>query len=156
MTDTYQRELMLAATDLACRNAAEGGAPFGAVIARNGEIISTGVNTVHVTNDPTGHAELLAIREAAQKLGRPNLSDCQLYASGEPCPMCLAAALWANLPVIYVAYRMDYGARYGFASPDLYRRMTLPREELFGSVLQHVVDDAFPDPYRIWHERFGQ
>ena len=76
-----------------------GGGPFGAVIVRNGEIIARGENRVTVCNDPTAHAEVSAIREAAARLGTYDLSGCEIYSSCEPCPMCLGAIYWARLPL---------------------------------------------------------
>ena len=88
-------ELMRKAIVLAEENVANGGGPFGAVIARNGEIIATGVNRVTAEHDPTAHAEVSAIRAACKKLGTFDLSGCEIYTSCEPCPMCLGAIYWA-------------------------------------------------------------
>ncbi|NYF25885.1 nucleoside deaminase [Sporosarcina sp. JAI121] len=89
--------------DMAIQNVKEGGGPFAAIIVKNGEIIGRGTNRVHLHNDPSAHAELLAIREACSALASVDLSDCTLYASGEPCPMCLGAAYWATVGTIYYA-----------------------------------------------------
>lgn len=88
---------------LAVDNVKLGGGPFAAIVVKNGKIVGSGVNRVHVHHDPTAHAELIAIREACMKLGTTNLSDCILYASGEPCPMCLGAAYWTTVGTIYYA-----------------------------------------------------
>lgn len=88
---------MRKAIELSIRNVAEGGGPFGAVIARNGEIMATGVNRVTPDCDPTAHAEVSAIRAAAKVLGTFDLSGCEIYTSCEPCPMCLGAIYWAHL-----------------------------------------------------------
>lgn len=88
---------------LAIDNVRKGGGPFAAIVVKDGEIIGTGTNLVHVNNDPSAHAELLAIREACATLSSTDLSDCVLYASGEPCPMCLGAAYWATVGNIYYA-----------------------------------------------------
>ena len=82
------------AVDLAVENVHSGGGPFGAVIVKNGAIISTGVNRVTGNNDPTAHAEVMAIRKAAKKLGTHILENCTIYSSSEPCPMCLGAIYW--------------------------------------------------------------
>ena len=92
-----KEELMRKAIELSVKNVAEGGGPFGAVIARNGEIVATGVNRVTPDCDPTAHAEVSAIRAAAKKLGSFDLSGCEIYTSCEPCPMCLGAIYWAHL-----------------------------------------------------------
>ena len=100
MTD---KQLMQKAINLSIENIKRGGGPFGAVIAKKGKIISTGVNRVTQNNDPTAHAEIDAIRKAARKLGTFDLSGCEIYASCEPCPMCLSAIYWAHLDKIYYA-----------------------------------------------------
>ena len=89
-----KEELMKEAIRLSEENLDNGGGPFGAVIARDGEIVATGVNRVTASHDPTAHAEVSAIRAACQKLNTFNLSGCEIYTSCEPCPMCLAAIYW--------------------------------------------------------------
>ena len=88
---------------MAINNVSAGGGPFAAIIVKDGKIIGKGTNLVHVRHDPSAHAELLAIREACHVLSSTDLSDCILYASGEPCPMCLGASYWANVGKIYYA-----------------------------------------------------
>lgn len=96
------------------------GGPFGAVIAQNGEVIGRGWNRVTSTHDPTAHAEIVAIREACARQARFHLENAVLYASCEPCPMCLAAVYWAGIVrVVYAATRAD-AARAGFADAELY------------------------------------
>ena len=97
--DDFMRE----AIALSIENVKNGGGPFGAVIVKDGEIIARGVNRVTASNDTTAHAEVSAIREAAGKLGRFNLSGCEIYTSCEPCPMCLGAIYWARLDKMYYA-----------------------------------------------------
>ena len=94
---------MRKAIELSIENVANGGGPFGAVIAKNGEIIATGVNRVTASCDPTAHAEVSAIRAAAAKLGTFDLSGYEIYTSCEPCPMCLGAIYWARLDKMYYA-----------------------------------------------------
>ena len=91
---------MQRAINLSKESVLNGGGPFGAVIARNGEIIAEGSNNVTTHCDPTAHAEVSAIRKAAEKLGTFDLSGCQIYTSCEPCPMCLGAIYWAHLDKI--------------------------------------------------------
>ena len=99
-----ENELMQLAIRLATENVLSGaGGPFGAVIAKDGEIVATGVNTVTSANDPTAHAEVNAIREACRALGSFQLPGCVLYTSCEPCPMCLGAIYWARLDRVYFA-----------------------------------------------------
>ena len=94
---------MKRAIALSVNNVRNGGGPFGAVITRHGEVVATGVNRVTANNDPTAHAEVTAIRNAARELGTFDLSDCEIYTSCEPCPMCLGAIYWARLKKVYFA-----------------------------------------------------
>ncbi len=104
---------------LAGVDAGDGG-PFGAAIAHNGSVIAVGHNRVIATNDPTAHAEILAIRAAAARLGRFDLADCQLYTTCEPCPMCYAAAWWARIPVIHYGCTREDAAAIGFDDAAIY------------------------------------
>jgi len=111
--------------DLAAENIKSGGGPFGAVIVRDGEVISLSGNRVVEAADPTAHAEILAIRIAAAKLGTHLLSDCILYTSCEPCPMCLGAIYWAGIErVVYSATRED-AALAGFNDQYIYEEIAL-------------------------------
>ena len=102
------------------------GFPFGAVIVRNGEVVAEAHNTVTSTNDPTAHAEMNAIRAACANLGAFSLEGCEIYASGEPCPMCLAAIYRARLDRIYYANQKEDAHRIGFSGENLYREFSLP------------------------------
>ena len=105
------------------------GGPFGAVIVRNGKIIATGFNQVTSTNDPTAHAEIVAIREACKKLRTFQLQDCELYTSCEPCPMCLSAIYWARLKKVYFANTRQDAAEIGFDDDFIYKEIPLPLKE---------------------------
>ena len=96
------------------------GGPFGAVIVQNGKIIATGHNEVLKTNDPTAHAEIVAIRKATSKLGRFDLSDCEIYSSCEPCPMCFAAIHWAKIKKLYYGCTRFDAAGIGFDDKFIY------------------------------------
>jgi len=122
MTD---KQLMQKAIDLSIENIKRGGGPFGAVIAKNGKIVSTGVNRVTKNNDPTAHAEIDAIRKAARKLGTFDLSGCEIYASCEPCPMCLSAIYWAHLDKIYYANDKTDAKNIGFDDSFIYDEIQL-------------------------------
>jgi guanine deaminase len=102
------------------------GGPFGCVIVHGDVIIATGQNRVTSTNDPTAHAEVVAIRGACMKLGAWELKDCSLYTSCEPCPMCLAAIYWARIPVLYYANTRSDAAAIGFDDDFIYKQMPLP------------------------------
>ena len=96
------------------------GGPFGAVIVKDNEIVAISSNTVLRDNDPTAHAEINAIREACKELGTYDLSDCVLYATGEPCPMCLSAIIWANISKVYYMNPASEAAKIGFRDTHIY------------------------------------
>ena len=96
------------------------GGPFGAVIVKDGEIVSSSHNTVIESNDPTAHAEVNAIRKACQKLNTHDLSGCILYTSAEPCPMCLSAIIWSNIKIVYYANTKKDADEIGFRDDMIY------------------------------------
>lgn len=96
------------------------GGPFGAVIVKDSQIIASAHNEVLKTNDPTAHAEMNAIREASKKLGRFDLSDCILYTTCQPCPMCLGAIFWARIKTVYYGATKDDAAKGGFDDKHFY------------------------------------
>ena len=100
MSDAQQPAFMRRAIELSRENVKRGGGPFGAVIVREGQIVGEGFNRVTATNDPTAHAEVVAIRNACERLGTFSLNGCEIYTSCEPCPMCLSAIYWARLDQI--------------------------------------------------------
>lgn len=120
---------MRKAIELSIENVAAGGGPFGAVIARNGEIIATGVNRVTSNCDPTAHAEVSAIRAAAKALGTFDLSGCEIYTSCEPCPMCLGAIYWAHLDRLYYGNNKQDAAAIGFDDAFIYEELDLKPED---------------------------
>jgi guanine deaminase len=99
------------------------GGPFGAVVARNGEVVAEGFNQVTSNHDPTAHAEVVAIREACRKLGSFSLQGCEMYTSCEPCPMCLGAIYWARLERVYYANTRTDAAAIGFDDDHIYREL---------------------------------
>jgi tRNA(Arg) A34 adenosine deaminase TadA len=108
---------------------ANDGGPFGAVVVRGGEIISEGWNQVTSKNDPTAHAEVVAIRAACEKLGTFQLDGCIIYTSCEPCPMCLGAIYWARPAKMYFACTREDAARIGFDDHFIYDEIALPVEQ---------------------------
>jgi len=118
------QDFMRAAIALSQRTMDEGkGGPFGAVIVRDGVIIAEGYNQVTSGNDPTAHAEVMAIREACAKLGTYSLQDCDIYTSCEPCPMCLSAIYWARLKRMFYANARQDAAQIGFDDEFLYQEV---------------------------------
>jgi guanine deaminase len=105
------------------------GGPFGAIVAKDGVVIARGWNAVTSSNDPTAHAEVVAIRRACRKLGTFQLAGCVLYSSCEPCPMCLAAAYWARVERLVLAASRDDAARAGFDDAFIYDEVPLALEE---------------------------
>ena len=145
-------ELMRKAIELSIENVANGGGPFGAVIARNGEIIATGVNRVTANNDPTAHAEVSAIRAAAEKLGRFDRSDCEIFTSCEPCPMCLGAIYWARLNKIYFANNKTDAKNIGFDDSFIYDELALPRDQRHLSAEEMMRNEAIK-AFEAWTKK---
>ncbi|MBP1613669.1 MAG: cytidine/deoxycytidylate deaminase [Bacteroidetes bacterium] len=120
-----KEELMRKAIELSKENVENGGGPFGAVIAKDGKIIATGVNRVTASCDPTAHAEVSAIRSAANQLGTFDLSGYEIYTSCEPCPMCLGAIYWARLDKMYYANNKADAKNIGFDDSFIYDELEL-------------------------------
>lgn len=134
---------------------AKDGGPFGAIIVRQNEIIGSGWNKVTSTNDPTAHAEITAIREAATRLGTFVLSGCAIYSSCEPCPMCLGAIYWARVDrIIYAATRAD-AAGIGFDDEELYRQLTLPIASR-KLPMQQILRDKALEVFSEWRKMPGK
>lgn len=131
------------AIDLAYSNVKENkGGPFGAVVVRDGKIIGKGANLVTETNDPTAHAEIVAIREAARNIGSFQLQGCEIYASCEPCPMCLGAIYWARIDKLYYAATKDDASKADFHDSTIYKEFALPKDQRAISSLQLMREDA--------------
>jgi guanine deaminase len=127
MSTDETNKYMLEAIRMAEENIITGkGGPFGAVVVKEGKIIASVGNRVTSTNDPTAHAEVVAIREACKVLGTFDLSGCQLYASCEPCPMCLGAIMWARIDKLYYAADRIDASRAGFDDELFYSEISLP------------------------------
>ena len=125
------------------------GGPFGAVVVRDGKIVAEGVNQVTSTNDPTAHAEVLAIRQACSSLGVFQLQDCELYTSCEPCPMCLGAIYWARLSRVYFANTAEDAAKIGFEDSFLYTELNKPHLERRIPTIQIMREEALAG-FRVW------
>lgn len=137
---------------LAIENAASGvGGPFGTVIAKDDEVIATGVNLVSLMNDPTAHAEIHAIRSACQKLGTFDLSGCAIYASCEPCPMCLGALYWARISRLYFACAREDAASAGFSDELIYRELGRTPEQR-SLPTENVLREEGLEAFRKWSE----
>ncbi|MFO0877874.1 MAG: nucleoside deaminase [Gemmataceae bacterium] len=121
---------------------ANAGGPFGAVIVHNGEVVGRGWNQVTSTNDPTAHAEVVAIRDACSRLKTFSLAGCEIYSSCEPCPLCLAAIYWARLDRILYAATCDDAAAAGFDDRNFYREVSKPADERSSPMVQALRDEA--------------
>lgn len=118
------------------------GGPFGAVVVRNGEIIARGYNQVLASNDPTAHAEVDAIRKACALLNTYQLSDCDLYTSCEPCPMCLGAIYWSRFRKVYYGNTQQNAAAIGFDDQFIYDQLNKPHPERLISMEQLLPEEA--------------
>lgn len=146
-----ENRFLCEAIELAHANIAKGGRPFGAVVVRNGEVIASGVNEIHSTNDPTAHAELTAIRAASRRLGSPNLAGCAVYASGHPCPMCMAAMRMAGIGNVTYAYSNEDCAPYGLSTAAVYADLAKPFAEQSMTIRYRPVRlEQHPDIYADW------
>lgn len=120
-----KEELMRRAIELSIKSVQNGGGPFGAVIAKDGEIVAEGNNRVTLDNDPTAHAEVSTIRKACKQLNTYDLSGYEIYTSCEPCPMCLGAIYWAHLDKIYYGNNREDAAKIGFDDDFIYKEISL-------------------------------
>ncbi len=144
---------MARAIQLAVENVRSGqGGPFGAIVAKDGAIIAEGANRVTLTNDPTAHAEVLAIREACRKLGLFELEGCELYTSCEPCPMCLGAIYWARVMRVYFGSLAADASQAGFDDSFIYREIAQPHAERRIPLVQIMREEALA-AFRAWREK---
>jgi guanine deaminase len=145
-------QFMRLAIDLATRNVLSGaGGPFGAVVVKDGQVVATGANCVTATNDPTAHAEVTAIRNAAKALGSFELAGCTIYSSCEPCPMCLGAIYWARFEALYFGSTAQDAAAAGFDDSAFYdevRKRVEERSLPTGCLMR----DEAAESFRAWAE----
>ncbi len=147
---------MARAIQLSVENVRSGrGGPFGAVIVRDGNVVAEGVNQVTATNDPTAHAEVLAIRLACQQLRSFELRGCDIYASCEPCPMCLGAIYWARIDRVYFANLAEDAAKIGFDDSAIYSELTQPHLQREIAMIQMMREEALA-AFRAWEENPGK
>lgn len=158
MTEPVYRDnpFMERAIQLSLENVRSGrGGPFGCVIAKDGDLIAEGVNEVTASNDPTAHAEILAIRRASQKLGCFELAGCELYSSCEPCPMCLSAIYWARIERIYFANLTADAARIGFDDSAIYAELKRSPAQRRIQMIQMMREEALA-AFREWETQPGK
>lgn len=144
---------MARAIELSIENVRSGrGGPFGAVVVRGGKIIAEGVNCVTAVNDPTAHAEVVAIREACKKLGVFELKDCEMYTSCEPCPMCLGAIYWARPARVYFGSTAADASNAGFDDSFIYNEIPQPHAQRKIPMIQMMRDEAL-EAFRAWQRQ---
>lgn len=128
------------------------GGPFGAVVVKDGQIVATGSNRVTATNDPTAHAEMMAVREACRVLGDFQLTGCEVYCSSEPCPMCMGAIYWARAERIYFAATRSDAAAVGFDDQFIYDELAQGIDARSIPTERMLEDEALA-PFRAWEAR---
>lgn len=143
---------MREAIRLADESVHNGGGPFGAVIVREGEIIAGSSNSVTIDNDPTAHAEVNTIRQACRKLGTFDLSDCIIYTSCEPCPMCLGAIYWAHLKCVYYGNTKKDARDIDFADDFIYEELDKPIDRRSVPFINLLHEEALSS-FKLWSEK---
>ena len=129
-----------------------GGGPFGAVVVKDGEVVAVASNSVTLANDPTAHAEVNAIRMACKKLGTFDLSGCEIYASCEPCPMCLASIYWARIGKLYYANTKVDADKIGFSDSFIYEEFAKPESERSIKVVKMLRNEAIK-AFENWEKK---
>jgi tRNA(Arg) A34 adenosine deaminase TadA len=147
-----KNKFMLRAIELSISSAKDTGGPFGCVMVKDDKIIAEGSNKVTFSNDPTAHAEIVAIREACKKLNTFNLSGCDLYASCEPCPMCLSAIYWSHVDNIFYANTRQDAKKINFDDSLIYSEISKKNEDRKIPIKQMLRDEALK-AFEIWDKK---
>ena len=149
---TLKNNFMLRAIELSVNSANNAGGPFGCVIVKDNKIIAEGSNKVTSSNDPTAHAEIVAIRDACQKLNTYNLSGSDLYSSCEPCPMCLSAIYWSHIDNIFYANTRDDAKKINFDDSFIYSEFSKKIEDRKIPIKQMLRDEALK-VFELWNKK---
>lgn len=156
MSDERHIAFLRHAIRIATENVESGaGGPFGSVVVRDGQVVATGVNRVTAMNDPTAHAEMMAVREACGILGDFRLTGCEIYCSSEPCPMCMGAIYWARAERIYYAATRVDAAAVGFADQFIYDELAMDLAERSIPAQRLLADEALI-PFERWTAKQGR
>ncbi len=147
-----KNKFMLRAIELSIKSANSTGGPFGCVVVKDNKIISEGSNKVTFSNDPTAHAEIVAIRDACKKLNTFNLSGCDIYTSCEPCPMCLSAIYWSHIDNIYYANTRDDAKKINFDDSMIYSEFLKEIKDRKIRMKQMLRDEAL-EAFNIWDKK---
>ena len=150
-----KNKLMARAIELSIDSAKTAGGPFGSVVVKDNKIISEGSNKVTLTNDPTAHGEIVAIRETCLKLKTFNLSGCELYSSCEPCPMCLSAIYWSHIDKIFYANTRNDAKNIDFDDSFIYSEINKKIEDRKIQMTQMLRDEALK-AFKIWDEKVNK
>lgn len=138
------------AVELARKGVEQGhGGPFGAVVVKNGVVVGEGSNEVLLSQDPTCHADVVAIRDACRRLGSFNLAGCEIFASSEPCPMCLGAIYWSRMDRVYYANGRDVATSYGFSDEFTYDELAKPPDAREVAMIRVPLRGA-EEPFAAW------
>ena len=150
------KEFLQRAVDAATASIPRGGGPFGAIVVTSDDQVHEGTDTVLITNDPTAHAELNAVRAAGQGQEDYDLSGAVLYSSSEPCPMCLTAALWARIDRIVYAATADRAAASGFDDANFYRQLEQGVVSVSDATIEHLRLPTANEPFDSWDSYEGK
>ena len=147
-----KNKFMQRAIELSIESINSGGGPFGSVIVKDEKIISEGMNRVTVDNDPTSHGEIVAIRNACKKLNTFNLSDCSLYSSCEPCPMCMSAIYWSRIEKVYYANTRDDAKKIEFDDSFIYSEISKENKDR-SILMEQILRDEALEAFEIWKNK---
>ena len=147
-----KNKFMQRAIELSIESINSGGGPFGSVIVKDDKIISEGMNRVTVDNDPTSHGEIVAIRNACKKLNTFNLSNCSLYSSCEPCPMCMSAIYWSRIGKVYYANTRDDAKKINFDDSLIYSEIPKKNEDKKIPIKQMMRNEALK-AFDLWDKK---
>lgn len=145
----YDPKIMEEVLKLSEENIENGGGPFAAAVVHRGEIIAMGANRVTASNDPTAHAEVMAIRKACEKLTTFELEDCEIYSSCEPCPMCLGAIYWARIPKLYYCNTHLDAKEIGFDDSFIYDELGKDPQQR-RVIMKRMLEPRAIEAFRIW------
>lgn len=143
---------MSKAIAMSIENVTRGGGPFAALVVKDGKIVGSGVNQVTATNDPTAHAEIVAIRAACRALNTFQLDGCDIYTTCEPCPMCLGAIYWARPTRVFFANTREDAKDIGFDDEFIYRQIALPFEQRSIPLISMSREEAL-EAFRLWKDK---
>ncbi|MCK9613776.1 MAG: nucleoside deaminase [Bacteroidales bacterium] len=151
--NTLHKKFISLAVDMALQNVASGkGGPFAALVVKDKNIVGKGTNLVTLTNDPTAHAEVVAIRDACKNLNNFQLSDCEIYCSCEPCPMCLGAIFWTRPKAVYFAASQADASGAGFDDSFIYEQLKIEHSQRSIPFIKIPTEDA-TTPFTCWKEK---